>query len=110
MTKLFFYRNNPAAVLRDDALRGQVQGATYDAGNILEIVTVARHYMHVGRNFFVTVQTLPIYETTFQYTGPVILVHGTADRTCPILTASATRTAIKMPNFSSCQAWITASQ
>ena len=98
MTKLFFYRNNPAAVLRDDVLRGQVHGATYDAGNIPEIVTVPRHYMHVGCNFFVTAQTLPIYETAFQYTGPVILVHGTADRACPILLASATRTATKMPN------------
>lgn len=73
----------PAAVLRDDALRGQVQGATYDAGNIPETVTVPRRNMHVGRNYFVTAQTLPIYETALQYTGPVILVHGTADRVVP---------------------------
>ena len=36
-----------------------------------------------GRNYFVTAQTLPIYETALQYTGPVILVHGTADRVVP---------------------------
>ena len=73
----------PAAVLRDDALRGQVQGATYDAGNIPETVTVPGRNLHVGRNYFVTAQTLTIYETALQYTGPVILVHGTADRIVP---------------------------
>ena len=73
----------PAAVLRDDALRGQVQGATYDAGNIPETVTVPGRNLHVGRNYFVTAQTLPIYETALQYEGPVILVHGTADRIVP---------------------------
>ena len=73
----------PAAVLRDDALCGQVQGATYDAGNIPETVTVPRRNIHVGRNYFVSAQTLLIYETALQYTGPVILVHGTADRVVP---------------------------
>lgn len=73
----------PAAVLRDDAIRGQVQGATYDAGNIPETVTVPGRNLHVGRNYFVTAQTLPIYETALQYEGPVILVHGTADRIVP---------------------------
>lgn len=73
----------PAAVLRDDAIRGQVQGATYDAGNIPETVTVPGRNLHVGRNYFVTAQTLPIYETALQYEGPVVLVHGTADRIVP---------------------------
>lgn len=73
----------PAAVLRDDAIRGQVQGATYDASNIPETVTVPGRNLHVGRNYFVTAQTLPIYETALQYEGPVVLVHGTADRIVP---------------------------
>lgn len=73
----------PAAVLRDDAIRGQVQGATYDAGNIPETVTVPGRNLHVGRNYFVTAQTLPIYETALLYDGPVILIHGTADRIVP---------------------------
>lgn len=73
----------PEAVLRDDALCGQVQGATYDAGNIPETVAVPRRNIHIGRNYFVTAQTLPIYEIALQYTGPVILVHGTADRVVP---------------------------
>lgn len=73
----------PAAVLRDDALRGQLQGGTYDAGNIPEIVTVPGRNLKVGRNYCVTAQTLPIYETALQYEGPVILIHGTADRIVP---------------------------
>lgn len=73
----------PASVLRDDAIRGQVQGATYDAGNIPETVTVPGRNLHVGRNYFVTAQTLPIYETALQYEGPIVLVHGTADRIVP---------------------------
>ena len=73
----------PAAVLRDDALRGQLQGGTYDAGNIPEIVTVPGRNIKVGRNYCVSAQILPIYETALQYEGPVILVHGTADRIVP---------------------------
>lgn len=73
----------PAAVLRDDALRGQLQGATYDAGNIPETVALPGRNLKVGRNYCETSQTLPIYETARQYTGPVLLVHGTSDRVVP---------------------------
>lgn len=73
----------PAAVLRDDALRGQLQGATYDAGNLPETVALPSRNLKVGRNYCETAQTLPIYETAQQFTGPVLLVHGTADRIVP---------------------------
>ncbi len=73
----------PAAVLRDDAIRGQLQGGTYDAGNIPETITIPGRNLKVGRNYCATAQTLPIYETALQYEGPVILVHGTADRIVP---------------------------
>lgn len=73
----------PAAVLRDDAIRGQLQGATYDAGNIPDIIFIKHRNLKVGRAYAQTAQTLPIYETARQYTGPVILVHGTADRIVP---------------------------
>lgn len=73
----------PAAVLRDDALRGQLQGASYDAGNIPESVEVPGRNFKVGRAYCQSAQTLPIYETALQYEGPVLLVHGTADRVVP---------------------------
>ena len=73
----------PAAVLRDDAIRGQLQGATYDAGNVPESVEIPHRGIKVGRAYVQTAQTLPIYETAAHYKGPVILIHGTADRIVP---------------------------
>lgn len=73
----------PAAVLRDDALRGQLQGAAYDADNLPETVSLPGRDLKVGRNYCETAQALPIYETAQRYTGSVLLVHGTADRIVP---------------------------
>lgn len=71
----------PAAVLRDDALRGILQGTTYDAINPPAYVEVRG--LKVGRNYIKTAQTLPIYETAENYSGPVFLLHGTADVIVP---------------------------
>ena len=72
----------PAAVLRDDALRGNLFGSTFDAQNPPEYVeTFGGH--RVGRNYFITAQTLPIYETAVKYKGPACLVHGKADVVVP---------------------------
>lgn len=73
----------PAAALRDDALQGQLQGASYDAGDVPETVSLPGRDLKVGRNYIKTAQTLPIYETAARYNGPVIIVHGTADRIVP---------------------------
>ncbi|WP_231390695.1 alpha/beta hydrolase family protein [Segatella baroniae] len=72
----------PAAVLRDDALRGSTQGSIYDPHHIPEYVDSPRG-LRIGRDYFMTAQTLPIYETARQYTGPVLLVHGTWDVIVP---------------------------
>lgn len=85
----------PAAVLRDDALRGSVQGATYDAGNIPKYVELPGRGLKMGRNYCETAQTLPIYETARQYTGPVLLVHGIADRIVPYTYSERYRTVYK---------------
>ena len=72
----------PAAVLRDDALRGNVMGSAYDAGNPPESVKIFGRF-DLGRDYMTSAQTLPIYETAEKYTGPVCLIHGTADRIVP---------------------------
>ena len=72
----------PAAVLRDDAIRGSVMGAAYDAGNPPESVKIFGRY-DLGREYMVTAQTLPIYETAWKFTGPACMIHGTADRIVP---------------------------
>lgn len=71
----------PAAVLRDNALKGIMFGVRYDPDHIPEYVTVSGH--QVGRAYLQTAKDLPIYETTAQYTGPVCVIHGTADNVVP---------------------------
>ena len=72
----------PAAVLRDDALRGYVFGVTFDAGNPPETVKVMGRF-DLGRGYILSAQTLPIYETAEKFKGSVCLIHGTADRIVP---------------------------
>ena len=72
----------PAAVLRDDAIRGNTMGATYnplDAPEYVELYGGRK----LGRNYITSAFRLPIYETAAKYTGPALIVHGTADRVVP---------------------------
>lgn len=68
----------PAATLKDDALAGVCQGATYDPQHIPDEVTVDG--WPVGGDYFRTAQLLPIYETAQHFAKPVLLIHGTADQ------------------------------
>lgn len=72
----------PAAVLRDDALRGNTMGAIYDPWHAPEYVQLPSGHQ-LGREFIRTALTLPIYETAAQYKGPVFIIHGQADRIVP---------------------------
>ena len=75
----------PAAVLRDDALRGNLMGVNYNAANppeYVEIFTPHGSYK-VGRNYIQTAQILPIYETAEKFTGAALMIHGTGDVIVP---------------------------
>lgn len=72
----------PAAVLRDDALRGNLFGVKYDALNPPEFVEIFGGHK-VGRNYILTAQNLPIFETAEKFTGPALMIHGTGDITVP---------------------------
>lgn len=72
----------PAAVLRDDALRGNTMGAFYDPWNAPEYVQLPSGHQ-LGRDYIRTALTLPIYETAARYEGPVFIIHGQADRIVP---------------------------
>lgn len=67
----------PAATLKDDALRGECQGATYNPNHIP--LTVDVHGFTVSGEYFRIAQLLPIYETAQHFMGPALLIHGTAD-------------------------------
>lgn len=72
----------PAAVLRDDAIRGRSLGATYnpfDPPQTVEMPDGKRLGGRYIRNAF----RLPIYETSAKYNGPAAIIHGTADRIVP---------------------------
>lgn len=72
----------PAAVLRDDAIRGDLFGAKFNPYNIPEYVEIYDNY-RVGRNYIKTAQNLPIYETAAKYKGPVFIIQGTNDVVVP---------------------------
>ncbi len=72
----------PAAVLRDDAIRGNTMGKMYDPLDPPEFVELWGGNK-LGRNYIKTAFTLPIYETAAAYTGPALIVHGTGDRVVP---------------------------
>lgn len=74
----------PAAVLRDDAIRGHPAGQSGDYGDPQdppEYVEVWGH--HLGCDYIKTAFWLPIYETAAGYKGRACIIHGTSDRTVP---------------------------
>lgn len=74
----------PAAVLRDDALRGNTMGAMYDPWNMTaEYVQLPFGGVKLGRKYIESAISLPIYETALKYEGPALVIHGTHDRVVP---------------------------
>ncbi|MCR4851965.1 MAG: alpha/beta fold hydrolase [Prevotella sp.] len=72
----------PAAVLRDDAIRGSTFGKSYDPLDPPEFVQLFGN-QKLGREYIKTAFRLPIYETAARYHGPALVVHGTGDRVVP---------------------------
>lgn len=74
----------PAAVLREDAIRGNTMGAVYDPLDPPAAVALpGRPNLKLGADFIRTAFKLPIYETAAKYQGPALIVHGNADRIVP---------------------------
>ncbi|MBP3245591.1 MAG: alpha/beta hydrolase [Bacteroidaceae bacterium] len=73
----------PAAVLRDDAIRGTIMGVMYDAANPPEEIKLLFGNLKLGGNYVKIAQTLPIYDTARQFTGQLCVIHGTYDRVVP---------------------------
>lgn len=73
----------PAAVLRDDAIRGNTMGTQYDPFDPGEYVELFGGNLKLGANYIRTAVTLPIYETAAKYRGAALIIHGNADRVVP---------------------------
>ena len=72
----------PAAVLRDDAIRGNTMGKMYDPFDPGEYVELFGG-LKLGGDYIRTAFSLPIYETAAYYQGSALIVHGNADRVVP---------------------------
>jgi len=72
----------PAAVLRDDAIRGSTFGKQYDPLDPPEFVQLWGP-QQLGANYIRTAFSLPIYETAAKYQGEALIIHGNADRVVP---------------------------
>lgn len=68
-----------AAQLKDDALKGNTQGATYNPDHIPASVPFGNKKL--GGFYLRTAQVLPIYEVAQRYTGPVSIIVGSNDQT-----------------------------
>lgn len=71
----------PAAVLRDDAIRGNTFGISYNPLDPPEYIQMGDRKL--GADYIRTAFSLPIYKTASKYTGPACIVHGNADRIVP---------------------------
>lgn len=72
----------PGAVLKDYALEGRFLGMTCDPADPPEYVQV--YWYKFSREYILSAQTLPIYEVSAQYQGPVCLIHGDEDKIVPL--------------------------
>ncbi len=77
-----------AAVLRDDALRGNTMGANYNPWDFKgEYIELPRSPeagpLRLGKNYVETALRLPIYETAANYNGPTLILQGTHDQIVP---------------------------
>lgn len=72
----------PAAILRADALRGNLFGTTYNPLDPPESI-VLFNGLEVGGRYLSTAARLPIYETAAKYHGSACLIHGTGDVLVP---------------------------
>ena len=72
----------PAAVLRDDAIRGSTMGARYNPLDPPELIPLFGG-LKLGGEYIRTAFSLPIYETARKYTGPACIIHGTGDQVVP---------------------------
>lgn len=72
----------PAAVLRDDAIRGNTMGRTYNPLDPPEFVEMYGG-LKLGRDYITTAFSLPIYETAARFKGALCVIHGTGDQVVP---------------------------
>jgi pimeloyl-ACP methyl ester carboxylesterase len=74
----------PAAVLVDDCAAGRLMDATVDVNNLPDEIPVMGGQFTFGKAFFKDAIGLDIYGEAKQYTGPVLILQGNADKIVPM--------------------------
>lgn len=71
----------PAASLKDDALKGNTQGARYNPDHVPDLIPLVGNKMgkKLGGFYIRTAQVLPIYEISQRFHGPVSIIVGSND-------------------------------
>ena len=73
----------PAAVLREDALRGRVLDAVFDPLDPPETVPLLDGRFRLGRDYILDAQDTDPYPAAASFGGPLLVVHGQADTVVP---------------------------
>lgn len=74
----------PAAVLVDDCEAGRLMDAKVDVNNLPDEIPVMGGQFKFGKAFFKDAIGLDIYGQAKQYTGPVLILQGDADKIVPM--------------------------
>lgn len=72
----------PAASLKDDALKGNTQGARYNPNRVPDLIPLVgnKKGQKLGGFYIRTAQVLPIYEISERFHGPVLIIVGSNDK------------------------------
>ena len=73
---------SPASMIPADARRGEVLGTYFDPDNIPEFLTSEDSWTLSG-NYVRAAQMIDVDYAIAKYKGPVLIVHGTGDKTVP---------------------------
>ena len=73
----------PAAVLREDALRGRIFDAVFDPLDPPETVPVLGGSLEIGRDYVLGAQRTDPYPAVASYAGPLLVLHGRGDTVVP---------------------------
>lgn len=72
----------PASIIPAATRSGDFLGTRFDPANPPEVVASVNNF-HVGRNYILTGQTLPLEQVAAQYAGPVTVIQGADDQAVP---------------------------
>ena len=75
---------SPAAMIPEDARRGELLGIRFDPEHLPEELWVESENIPLGNNYIRVAQMIDVDDAIRRFTGPVLIVHGTGDESVPV--------------------------